>query len=174
MVKQNKNKMKTELKNNWIRFQDAQASNSNLPFSLDLILELINKFYEEEFTKISGNTILLQIRMENADGMTKSLTKFSKINFSDLDKYSKSVAVWYNFKNSRYVSITSNSLYIIYKVLEKESTYITLYEEPKTSQYETPNFALMKCSDLLKDLKIPLTLDLWNWDIKIKFNHFFI
>lgn len=40
--------------------------------------------------------------MNKGQGMSRSLTQYSKINISDLDKYLQSVKVFYNYKNNHY------------------------------------------------------------------------
>lgn len=158
----------------WLRFDlPSPLLRDSLPLSVDLILNLIDNFYSEVFTKISNQTILLQIRMDVGQGLTRSLTQFSKINYKDLDKYSQSVAVWYNFKNNHYHSISYQRLYISYKIIDKESTFISMYEEPRTGVIDNPSFSLLNSSyknDAIKDLRLPLTLDLWNWNKNITFN----
>ena len=168
MFKDNNKTIATRM--GWLRFDlSTSPLRDNLPLSVDLILDLINKFYSEVFTGVNTQTILLQVRMDLGQGLTRSLTQFSKINYKDLDQYSQSVAVWYNFRNNHYHSIVYQNLYISYKILDRESTFISLYEEPKTSSASSlVNHSFTNST--IQNLMLPLTLDLWNWSEDILFN----
>jgi len=91
-----------------VRFQNSEACPSEgaggttqyilgYPISITEIHNLILDFFDEEFSKVSNKTILrpaepeAQVRLDIGQGLSRSLTKFSKINYEDLDKYSESI-----------------------------------------------------------------------------------
>lgn len=72
--------------NTWKKYQVQNQAYANMPLSIDIIEDLINKFYEQVVKTLPNDTILLQIRMDLGQGITRSLTQYSKININDLDK----------------------------------------------------------------------------------------
>jgi len=144
--------------------------NDNFLLSGMSLESLINKFWSEIFFNYSDFTLQVQIRItidsRKGYNLTRSLSNFSFINIEDKDSFIKYINSWYNVKNSHYNSILIKDTYILYRIVPKTITQISLYEEPQYSPIKSSGLALVT-----NNSRLPATMDLWNWSKDITFNN---
>jgi dolichyl-phosphate-mannose--protein O-mannosyl transferase len=117
--------------------------------TFEIIKEFIELFYKEIFNKNKKFSIQLIIKFIYDNEHHRSLSKMQIINYEDKEKFLSDITGHLNFLDNKYNSYNITSLYILYRIIPKTTSSLSL---------GNPSPLLL----LNNHLNLPITLDLFS------------